>query len=101
GPGISALRRRRPTPCAAAQERRRRARAIGDRGGRLVPGEGRTSRPARPALGRLCRIRGSERLRRGLLSPVRVDDGCKRPLRGNVQAVSPDWLWDEYTDRVD
>ena len=59
--------------------------------GRLVAGARRPAGVPRPALGRLCRAEGAERLRRApASSEYGLQDRRQRPLRGDVQALPPD-----------
>jgi hypothetical protein len=71
--------------------RRARGRRAGEirrgRGG-VVAGARRPAGVSRPALGRLCRAGGAERLRRRLLPAIRPEDRRQRPLCGDVQALS-------------
>ena len=77
-PAVPALRRRRPAACAAAARDGRRAGEIRHGGSGLVAGARRPAGVPRPALGRLCRAGGAERLRRRLLQAVRPEDRRQR-----------------------
>ena len=74
----------RPRDAGGVLEKRRHGR------GGVVARARRPSGVPRPALGRLCRAGGAERLRRRLLQAIRAEDRRQRPVCGDVQALSSD-----------
>ena len=97
---VSTLRRRRSAAGDAAARPGRRAGEIRRGGSGVVAGARRTAGVPRPALGRLCRVRSAERLRRGLFQAVRTEDRSFRAICGHVQALSSDRAGAEHFDPV-
>ena len=59
-----------------------------------------SGRGERPALGRLCRVRGADRLHRALLQGIRRGDRCLGSRVGAVAAVPSDRTGAEHLDPV-